>query len=64
MPEGFTAISVTPEARDRLRALSFALTGRMQKRVSMSAAILAAVAVAENHPDEMDSALNPNGESE
>lgn len=61
----FVAISITPEARERLRALGFALTGRLGRRVSLSGAIMAAVTVAESHPEEAADAISdPNGDDE
>ena len=57
MAKGFVAVNVTPQARDSLRDLSFFLTGRAGKRVSMSSALLAAIEVADQHPEATAHAL-------
>jgi ABC-type microcin C transport system duplicated ATPase subunit YejF len=57
MASGFVALHVTPEAREQLRKLSYALTGGSDRRVTLADALLAACAVAANHPDEALAAL-------
>jgi hypothetical protein len=49
---GYVTLNVTPEARDAVRALSFALTGSAGRRISLSEAVLVACGVAEQHADD------------
>jgi hypothetical protein len=52
-----TPVSLTLEARDELRDLGMEITVAARARVTHSAALRVAVAVARKHPDELASAL-------
>jgi hypothetical protein len=46
MPAEHVAISVTPQGREALRGLTYALTGAAGRRVTMGEALVAAVRIA------------------
>lgn len=54
---GHVAITVTPAARDAMRSLAVAATTAAQARVNMSDAVIAALIVVRQHPDELAAAL-------
>lgn len=58
-PKGFANINVTSDARDALRSLAFALTGKAGQRVTLSDALRAACIVANDHQDAAVAALKP-----
>lgn len=61
---GFVAVNVTHDARNRLRSLTYALTGKAGRRVTLSDALMAALDLAERHPEEIAKILTEqNGES-
>ena len=49
----YVAVSLKSEARDALRRAALALTSPVGRRVTISEVLLAAVAVAERHRDEL-----------
>jgi hypothetical protein len=53
----FTAISVTPEARDRLRETTLAFTSPAGRRLTLSEMLIAACTVAQRHSDEVTQEL-------
>ena len=54
---GHVAVTVTPAARDAMRGLAVAATTAAQTRVNMSDAVIAALIVVRQHPDELREAL-------
>jgi hypothetical protein len=54
----YVSVSLTPEARDALRALTLELVGPLRRRVSMSEVLLASLAVAQEHQPELLTALS------
>jgi hypothetical protein len=52
-PVKFTAVNVTPAARDSLRLAAVTVSAAVGRRVSMSDALLVIAALASAHPDEM-----------
>lgn len=60
----FVSTNLTVPARDRLQRLSLTLSAEAGRRLSMSAVLLAALAVAEAHPAELVAALtaSPGGD--
>lgn len=54
---GWTALTITESARDKLRTGALAMSPRMGWRVSMPELAVAALAVAEQHPEEFEAAL-------
>ena len=48
----YVTVNVTPEARELLRLAAVELTSPAGRRVSMSEALIAAVHVGQNHPQE------------
>lgn len=53
----YTAVSLTPEARDALRSLTLELVTPTGRRLTMSEVLLAALAVAREHRPELLEAL-------
>lgn len=53
----YTAVSLTPAARDALRALTLELPAVRNRRLTMSQVLLAALAVAREHRPELLAAL-------
>jgi len=51
------AVSVTPTGRGAMRTLAVLATTATGRKVSMSDGVIAALAVARNHPDELGTAL-------
>ena len=49
----YTAVSLTEQARDTLRALTLALTSPTGRRLTMSQVLLALAEVGERHRDEL-----------
>jgi len=47
----FTAVNVTPDARDALRLLAVTVSAKAGRRVSMSAALLVVADMANAHPE-------------
>jgi hypothetical protein len=56
--QGHIAVSVTPKAREAMRSLAVAATTAVEVKVSMSDAVIAALAVVRQHPDELRAALS------
>lgn len=56
------AVTVTPAARDAIRGLAVVATTAAQVRVNMSDAVIAALAVVRQHPDELAAALAERAE--
>lgn len=52
-------VNVAVQSRDALRALAFTLTGKAGQRVTLSDALRAACAVANDHQDAAVAALKP-----
>jgi hypothetical protein len=50
-------VSITPEARTALRTLAAFASGATERPVNMSDALVAAVPVVREHPDELRAAL-------
>lgn len=57
-----TTIKATAEQADALRRLTLSMSGRLGRRLTLGAAMLAAVTVATNHPDEADAAAPDSDE--
>jgi hypothetical protein len=57
----YTAISITPEARDRLRETTVAFTSPAGRRLTLSEVIVASCALAQQHPDEFTQRLTGGG---
>lgn len=53
----YTAISITPEGRDRLRETTLAFTSPAGRRLTMSEVLIAACALAQRYPDEFTQRL-------
>jgi hypothetical protein len=51
--EKYVAMSLTSETRDRLTRAAARATGLAERKISMSALVLAALDVADAHPDEL-----------
>ena len=49
----YTAVSLTEQARDTLRALTLSLTSPADRRLTMSQVLLALAEVGQRHPDEL-----------
>ncbi len=50
---GYVGMSVSPEARAALRRVIYAVTGRTQRQVGVSEAMIAVSILAERHMDEL-----------
>lgn len=61
---GHVAVTVTSAARDAMRGLAVAATTAAQVRVNMSDAVIAALAVVRQHPDELAAALAAREETD
>lgn len=61
---GHVAVTVTPAARDAMRGLAVAATTAAQTRVNMSDAVIAALVVVRQHPDEYRAALAAGEDSD
>ncbi len=48
---GYVAVNISPAARDQLRQLAYQLTGKTGRRVTLDAAMVAAVRLASQEPD-------------
>jgi hypothetical protein len=59
-----TPVRLTPEAREALNRLSYALTGRVISKVDLSAALIAACATAQQHIEETAAALTAGDAAE
>lgn len=55
-----TSVKVTPDQADTLRRFALDLSARVGRRVSLGAAIVAAVTVAAAHPTEANAAAGPD----
>ena len=53
----YVSMNLTPEARDALTRLTLTAAGDLGRRITLSVALVAAVAVAERHRDELAAAL-------
>lgn len=53
----YVSVSLTPEARDALRALTLELVGPLRRRLSMSEVLLVALELAGRHREELIEAL-------
>lgn len=49
----FVSMNVTPEARDRLRLASLQIGLDVGRKISLADALLAALATAQEHPEEL-----------
>jgi hypothetical protein len=52
-----TAVTLPVVTRDRLNRMAIDMSARLGRRVSMAALVVAALTVAELHPDELAAAL-------
>ena len=58
MADRTVGVSITPEARSALRTLAGLASGAAERPVSMSNALIAALAVVRSHPAELRDALS------
>ena len=54
----YVSVNLTVPARNALQTATLQLSARANRRLPMSAIVLAAIAVADTHPEEFESALN------
>lgn len=57
MAPTYASLKIAPAARDALQRLALNMSADAGKRLTMSDALIAAVSVAERHPDELRAAL-------
>lgn len=58
----FRTVALSDAAREELRALVLEMTTPAKRRITMSDVVLAAVAVARDHPDEVIKHLTDEGQ--
>jgi hypothetical protein len=63
-PQAYASMTVTRDARDTLQRLALTHSARLGRRLSMSTVLLAALATAEAHPDDLIAQLaHANGDT-
>lgn len=58
----YVSVNLTEPARNALQTATLQLSAQVDKRLAMSAVALAALRVAQQHPEEFVQALNPTTE--
>lgn len=57
MPRPYVALSITPDAREDVRRIVYAYTGRLGRKVEISETLTALAQLAEMYPDDLERLL-------
>lgn len=60
----YVSVNLTVPARDAVQGAALDVSAQVRRRVPLSEVVLAAIAVAQAHPDEFQAALTPSDQGE